>query len=402
MMLLFFIVLCSEALAVKDEDHFTITFGSCNKQHKPQPYWENILSHHPDVWVWLGDVVYADIQHNIFPLLWWPADPARLNACYSQQYNHPNYTYFRQHCPKIIGIWDDHDYGKNDGGAEYEFKEESKNIFLDFLDTPKNASQYSHPGIYSSYTFGSEGKMVKIILLDVRYFSTRDDMLGEEQWVWLEQELIHSTAQINIIGSGSQVLPSDKPLVDRWSEADLNRIYQIITHHKVPGVIFLSGDVHHAEILVNNCSRLDYPIYELTSSGLTHSLYGQVKQLATLMLDWVPLTYRIGSYPDKNYGVIKIDWKEKVLDMEIYSTEGVRVIYHREFINQLRYDPDCIKCGLTDKSCTLNYGWLNWRKMDKLTAKIIVTAVLLLCILLGLYLLFRKRKVAVNYLKKIN
>lgn len=39
------------------------------------------------------------------------------------------------------------------------------------------------------------------------------------------------------------------------------------------GVIFLSGDVHYAEKMKVdvNCSDLGYPVYEFTSSGLTHS-----------------------------------------------------------------------------------------------------------------------------------
>jgi alkaline phosphatase D len=61
-----------------------------------------------------------------------------------------------------------------------------------------------------------------VILLDVRF--NRDDpaaidrdILGEEQWKWFEQELRESDAQINIIGSGIQVLPRDKPIQEKWA-----------------------------------------------------------------------------------------------------------------------------------------------------------------------------------------
>ena len=37
-----------------------IAFGSCNKHDKPQDYWRRIRARKPDVWVWLGDIVYAD------------------------------------------------------------------------------------------------------------------------------------------------------------------------------------------------------------------------------------------------------------------------------------------------------------------------------------------------------
>ena len=34
---------------------------------------------------------------------------------------------------QIIGVWDDHDYGKNDGGSDYKLKDKTREIFLDFI-----------------------------------------------------------------------------------------------------------------------------------------------------------------------------------------------------------------------------------------------------------------------------
>ena len=38
----------------------------------------------------------------------------------------------------IEAIWDDNDYGLGDGGKEYNLKEESKELFLNFWDIPTN------------------------------------------------------------------------------------------------------------------------------------------------------------------------------------------------------------------------------------------------------------------------
>eukprot|EP00976_Prorocentrum_cordatum_P099772 1191963-Prorocentrum_minimum.AAC.10 len=38
----------------------TIAFGSCSKPHLPQPLWDPIVELGPQVFVWLGDIVYAD------------------------------------------------------------------------------------------------------------------------------------------------------------------------------------------------------------------------------------------------------------------------------------------------------------------------------------------------------
>jgi hypothetical protein len=37
-----------------------IAFGSCNKNEKENPLWEEIIKFDPQMWLWLGDVVYAD------------------------------------------------------------------------------------------------------------------------------------------------------------------------------------------------------------------------------------------------------------------------------------------------------------------------------------------------------
>ena len=115
-------------------------------------------------------------------------------------------------------IWDDHDYGQSDGGKNFKVKAEAQQLFLDFVGVPKDAEVRKTEGIYQSYTIGKGDKTVKFILLDTRYFrddleknpsrnpryfpNETGDMLGENQWKWLENELENSTATFNIICSG--------------------------------------------------------------------------------------------------------------------------------------------------------------------------------------------------------
>lgn len=47
------------------------------------------------------------------------------------------------------------------------------------MDEPKHSERYKREGLYVSYTFGKDKEKVKIILLDVRYFRTENDILGE-------------------------------------------------------------------------------------------------------------------------------------------------------------------------------------------------------------------------------
>jgi alkaline phosphatase D len=36
----------------------------------------------------------------------------------------------------VIGIWDDHDYGVNNGGRESQIKNIAREIYLDFIEEP--------------------------------------------------------------------------------------------------------------------------------------------------------------------------------------------------------------------------------------------------------------------------
>jgi alkaline phosphatase D len=125
--------------------------------------------------------------------------------------------------PRLIGTWDDHDYGENDGDMRYKDKVESQRIFLDFLDEPSNSSRRKQRGVYVSYLYGPVGKQIKVILLDNRFsqYNPKDgseapDMLGDDQWEWLERELLTNTAQLTIIGAGLQIVSWGKMVGEGW------------------------------------------------------------------------------------------------------------------------------------------------------------------------------------------
>lgn len=281
--------------SIKDVD--VITFGSCNHQSLPQEMWLNIMENKPDFFIFLGDNIYGD---------------CKTTDCLIKNYNKQlRKTYFLDFMEKVpmIGTWDDHEYGTNNCGIENPIKKESQKLFLDFIGEPLNSPRRIQEGIYTSYTFGKEGQKVKVILLDERYFREKPgenaDMLGELQWKWFENELNSSDAQIHLIGSSSQFL-ADRPTTDRWAQypKSQKRMYELISKSKKPGIIFLSGDIHCAEMSVNNSTELNYPIYDFTSSGLTH---------AHLSAKIYKNSYKIKKAScNLNYGLITINWNNPI------------------------------------------------------------------------------------------
>jgi alkaline phosphatase D len=172
----------------------------------------------------------------------------------------------------VLAVWDNHDYGRAEGGAEFALKDVSKEIFLDFFGYPTDAPVRDHNGIYHAKVFGPEGRRVQIIMLDTRYnkgsfvlaerpegaggslgkFAPQTDstvtLLGEEQWKWLEQQL-HEPAEVRFIVSSTQVVADQKGM-DEWGNYphERRRLFDLIESTGANGVVLLSGNVHYSEV----------------------------------------------------------------------------------------------------------------------------------------------------------
>ena len=285
----------------------TIAFGSCSHEYDEDQMWEEIILERPDAYIWLGDIVYGDTH-----------DMDLLKSKYDEQKNRASYQELIRNT-KIYGTWDDHDYGSQDGGKHYSKKEGSKVQLLNFLDVSSENPVWQRPGVYHSWDIIQAKGVVKMILLDTRTFrdtifanengpdryliNPTGDILGEEQWAWLDKELRQSEADINIIASSIQFIPQQQHF-EKWSNFPRarERMMALISDTKPKITFFISGDRHKAEVSKMDAAELDYPLYDFTSSGLTH---------VTDPKNWEPNQYRMGELIIKeNYGLITIDWQE--------------------------------------------------------------------------------------------
>jgi len=313
--LLAFLSLCLAApLLAKFPDDFDrpltkIALGACNRQSLPQPMWDVIEAQKPDLWIWMGDNIYGDTR-----------DMDVLKGKYDQQFNQPEYAEFREVTP-ILGTWDDHDYGENDSGSWYKPKAESRDLALRFMEVPESDERWAREGLYGAYDFGPEDEQVRVILIDDRYFASHarepdSELLGEAQWKWLQEQLLESKAQINLIVSGIQVLPEDHKY-EKWANFPVSRdrLFKFLQDNDIPGVIFASGDRHIHEFSLKNDGHTDYPLLELTSSGMTHSWGDRFPGEKN--------RYRAGPvYPGKGFGLLTIDWKQQTVTAQIINEEG--------------------------------------------------------------------------------
>jgi len=298
-----------------------IAFGSCANQGKPQPIWKAITAAKPDLFLFLGDNLYADAR-----------DEKTLRQRYEEFRAVAPLQAFRRSTPHLA-IWDDHDFGDDDVGGEYPHKRFSQKLFCDEWAEPADSPRRSRSGIYESYRFPCGKRTVQLILTDLRYNRTalvadpklhsdyrmmvikaklsgqpmsgwyvpnpdpKASMLGEEQWAWLEQQL-RQPADLRILGSSVQFAAEGSGW-ECWANfpRERQRLTELIKSTRAEGLVILSGDMHYAEM-----SRLDvaqgYPLWEATSSGLT-----EVWDIPT------PNRRRTSSVlAEQNFGLLDIDW----------------------------------------------------------------------------------------------
>jgi alkaline phosphatase D len=336
-----------------DQPLARIAFGSCARQDQPQPIWEAIVASHPQLFLFLGDNIYADTE-----------DMDVMRSKYAQLDAQPGFQKLKVTCP-IMATWDDHDYGADDAGAEYPMKRESQQVFLDFFGVAHDSPRRAREGVYHAAVFGPPGKRLQVILLDARYHRSalkrgfqpgepgegfrgrylpnldpEATMLGAEQWQWLEAQL-RFPAEVRLICSGVQVVP-DEHGSETWGNFPLERqrLFRLIRKTSATGVVILSGDRHLAEIARLPADHVDgvgYPLYDITSSSLNRPS-GNFTKAGTRFANEIN-SYRIGlTYFDTNFGAVVIDWEQPdpVIRLQVCDEEGGVVLQQRLSLSELR------------------------------------------------------------------
>jgi len=311
----FLSALASEAVNSEKKQSLMIGFGSCAKQENPQPIWKAIAEKNADLFIMMGDNVYID-----------SADPKVMKDSYEMLANNIHFKEFRTKTP-IMATWDDHDYGLQDGGKEFNGKYDAKAWFIDFFDYPEiNQLANKDKGIFHTRELPFNGKTIRIIMLDTRWYRDKQittylsreqlkklnlgryqphydistTVLGEEQWKWLEATLA-KPSDLNIIVSGFPVLTEFSGW-ETWANFphERTRLLSLIEKFGKGKSLILSGDIHRGEMA--SLKMADSTLYEITSSGLDAKIYpANINE------------HRIGeAIIKKNFGLlsIKLDNKE--------------------------------------------------------------------------------------------
>ena len=321
-----------------------LLFGSCLDTHE-HPMLDRSLTLPCDLFLFLGDNVYADKGGSGIPY---------MREKYTLLKTSRFFQTLRARAP-ILATWDDHDFGQNDGGADFPLKREAQTEFWNWLDEPADSPLRRQEGVYHSRTFGPAGQRVQVILLDTRYHRSplkrvpKDQallggtaiphadasatLLGPAQWQWLEQQL-RQPAEVRLIASSIQLLPTAHG-GESWANFphERQRFIDLVKTTRANGVLILSGDRHWCEF-----SRLDvpgfYPLLDFTASAMT-----QTHPRGTPTPN--ALRFSTTTYHQPNVGALDIDWTaaDPTLTVRIVDETGTTRLRHQLTLGSLQPPP---------------------------------------------------------------
>jgi len=306
----------------QDPADFSFALGSCNFVNESaydrpgRPYgsdehiFSEILKQSPDFMLWMGDNTYLR-----------ETDWNSKTGIY-HRYSH---TRALPELQPLLGSvhhyanWDDHDYGPDNADRSFWNKHITRQAFKDFWANANYGADGQ--GIHSTFHWND----VQFFLLDNRWFRSNNDrttgqrqIFGEQQIQWLIDSLKFSKATFKFVVTGGAFLFNG-----RGHESAINiapeereRIIRLLGQEQIPGIVFLSGDVHHSRFI--ELKRNDaYPLYEWAVSSLTAGPY---KPSDSESSNIVP-----GSiYADHNFGIIEVSGprKDRQLLLKVIDDEG--------------------------------------------------------------------------------
>jgi len=287
-----FLILLLLANITFAEISYKLGLGSCLHQDYPAPAWASLKKESIDSFFFLGDNIYGDVPSG-------KLDNIKL----SYKKLNTQMPEWLKKTEKLV-IWDDHDYGLNDAGANYIYKVQSQQIYNDAWNIDQNDPRRSREGIYFSELKDIQGKKVLFIGLDTRYFRsnlikvgnaykpnkyTNTTVLGAIQWKWLEKE-ISQDHDILILGSSIQVLPTEHRF-EKWSNFphERNKLLKLL-NKLTSNVLILSGDRHRSGFYKQD------NIYEFTSSSLNRGIFPSYETDSLLLGK---------TYTQNNYGIVE-------------------------------------------------------------------------------------------------
>ncbi len=288
--------------------------------------WQQLQTESADFFLMIGDNAYADIG---LPGVFTKMSAQRLWDRHMETRNKLSVFRWQKLVP-VFATWDDHDFGQNNGGRDFELKIESQKVFTSFFPMGLTSADFSAgPGVARQWSLGSQN----FILLDNRSFrSTSTDKnppshFGKEQTQWMLKRIKKNS--LNWLVSGDQFFGGYHPFesFEGQHPKKFTQFLGSLRSKKTP-TLFVSGDRHMSEIMTISKKELGQNSYEITSSPIHSSIYPGAsskhknpRRLAAIDGQWNYVIVDV----EKNKKQFVLDTKAKGLGQKVFFSKKLRV-----------------------------------------------------------------------------
>lgn len=239
--------------------------------------WSDYFNHNPDYTFLIGDNVYADY---LFSKELGITDKAKAHEAMMWRRYVETWSslllYRTANLIPTLALWDDHDFGVNDGGKDFPFKDKTLEIFRTFF--PLHFSTEVRPLAGAGFVFDGYGQ--RFMFIDARSFRSPQKVKNpEEQTQWGAKQTEMVMAELKK-PKPSWLIQGDQffGAYHRFESFEGHRsqdFKKTLTQIKSSPskVIFVSGDRHLNEFMRIEKDILGYETYEMTSSAMHANVY---------------------------------------------------------------------------------------------------------------------------------
>ncbi len=230
--------------------------------------WKALADTQPDILFLIGDACYADEWSN-------QTEPSIWNRFVETRRNLDLY-YWKRLIP-VLAVWDDHDFGVNNGDTSFKLKHACKQFFEACFGWSERPAYVRGPGLASyAALFGQ-----KFLLMDDRFFRSPRSASAQTHWGEVQEEWLFDRLGKEKnpawIFNGNQFFGGYHKYesFERLHKTQFNRVMKRFANLEAP-VAFGTGDVHFSEIMRIEPEILGYETFEFVSSSM-HSFPFDVK-----------------------------------------------------------------------------------------------------------------------------
>jgi alkaline phosphatase D len=271
-------------------------------------------------------IIGGDFDHRNARSL--PEKRQMFKALYTREDNYQDFVDHILRKYPVAHMWDDHDYGEENGDKTYPYKALSLRVLREYFPLYPTSDH----GDWQKFTYGQ----AEFFMLDSR--SQRDpnaapdgpdksmldgDNLGSAgQLEWLRNGLLHSTATWKIVVSPSVFNPTSGK-DDSWAsfQDERQRILDFISDNDITGVVFVTGDMHFGAI--DDGTNAGVPEMEVPSPNVIFSLTW------TDTGSWSEGIYYSGHLtPSLGYGVLSFETDPDQVLLEVKDDQGQTRVSH--------------------------------------------------------------------------